>query len=155
MPATGEGDLEQRLAAVVRHIAHQPEPVPLPRPARIRVVDDGARLQRELVRAVVGALEEDELVLVGVVQGTRGVEAHAEVQRLDAGGAGVVAGVGGGEELGAAEARLGVGGGGGEDGGVVDGYGEGLVGGGVELGDCQFGSRWVGWWSVWREVHGG
>ena len=73
---------------------------------RIRVVDDRASLQRELVRGVVCALEEDELVLVGVVQGTRGVEMHAEVQGLDAGGAGVGAGVGGGEEYGAAEASL-------------------------------------------------
>jgi hypothetical protein len=49
---------------------------------------------------------------VGVIQGTRGAETHAEVQRLDAGGAGVGAGVGGGEELGAAEAGLDVRGGG-------------------------------------------
>ena len=135
MPILPKWKLKQRLPPIIiRHIPHQPKPVLLQVTPRITIIDDGPRLQRELVRAVVRRLEEDELVLVRVVEWARCVGAHAEVEGLDAGGGGVGAGVCGGQELGAAEAGLDVVGGGGEDGGVVDGYFDCFVGGSVELG---------------------
>lgn len=135
MPILPERNLKQRLPSIIiRHIPHQPQPVLLQVTSRIAIIDDTPRFQRELIRAVVRRLEEDELVLVRVVERARGVGAHAEVEGLDASGRGVGAGVCGGHELGAAEADLDVVCGGGEDGGVVDGYFDCFVCGSVELG---------------------
>lgn len=121
MPILSKRNLKQRLPAIIiRHIPHQPEPFLLQVTPRITIINDRPRLQRELVRAVVRRLEEGELVLVRVVERARGVGAHAEVQRLDAGGGRVGAGVRRGLELGAAEPDLDVVWRGGEDGGVVD-----------------------------------
>lgn len=121
MPILPKRNLKQRLPAIIiRHVPHQPEPFLLQVTPRITIIDDRPRLQRKLVRAVVRRLEEGELVLVRVVQWARGVGAHAEVQRLDAGGCGVGAGVRGGQKLGAAESDLDVVWRGSEDGGVVD-----------------------------------
>lgn len=87
---------------------------------RVRVGDvlaeDGARLEDDLVGAKVVALEEDELVLVGQVEGPRRVLHEAEVERLDARRGRVGAVVAGGDELTAAEADLDVVGARGEDG---------------------------------------
>lgn len=77
---------------------------------RVRVgdglVEQGARLQDDLVGAEVGALEEDELVLVRQVEGSLCVLHEAEVERLDACGGRVGAVVAGGDELATTEADL-------------------------------------------------
>lgn len=126
--ARGEGGAEQEVALV--DVAKELEGVGVGGVA----AEDGAGLEHDLVGGEVVALEEDELVLVGEVEGPGGVLHEAEVEGLDAGGGGVGAGVGGGDELGAAEARLHVVGGGGEDGVVGDGDFEG-GGAVVELGE--------------------
>lgn len=94
---------------------------------RVRVGDvlaeDGARLEDDLVGAKVVALEEDELVLVGQVEGPRRVLHEAEVERLDARRGRVGAVVAGGDELAATEADLDVVGARGEDGLVTGGEG--------------------------------
>ena len=73
---------------------------------------------------------------MGCVEGAGGVFLDGEMHGLDAGGGGVGASYGDGEELGATEAGLYVGGGGREDGFVGDGYFDGFGVVGVEL--------WVG-----------
>ena len=67
---------------------------------------DRARLQDELVRAEVLALEEGELVLVGEVQRPHIVLSDAEVEGFDALGARICAIVAGWDELGAPERDL-------------------------------------------------
>lgn len=96
-------------------------------------VEELAGADGELVGGVLGVLEPDERVLVGVVQWAGVISLDAEVQGLDAGDAAVdVHGLG--LQLSAAEASLAIGRRGGEDGAVVDQDLDGLGGGVVEEG---------------------
>lgn len=70
------------------------------------VVDQGADLELDLVVAVVGGFVPDVEVLVGQVEGTRGVLLNGEVQRLDTLVAGVLGRVGSELQTGAAEPEL-------------------------------------------------
>ncbi len=81
------------------------------------LAEDGARLEDDLVRAEVFALEKRELVLVGEVQRALRICLYAEMQRLDTLRARIGPGVAGGEKLCSAEAGLAV-----EDRLVVDGH---------------------------------
>lgn len=96
-------------------------------------VEELAGADGELVGGVLGVLEPDEGVLVGVVQWAGVISLDAEVQGLDAGDAAVdVDGLG--LQLSAAEASLAVGRGWGEDGAVIYEDFDGLGGGVVEEG---------------------
>lgn len=105
------------------------------------LAEDGTGLEDDLVGAKVGALEENELVLVRQVQGALGILLEGEVQGLDALGRGILAIVAEGQHLGAAEADLDIGLARGEDGLVVDGDLEGLGGVDVELEEQVLGQK--------------
>jgi hypothetical protein len=94
-------------------------------------VEELARADGELVGGILGVLEPDKRVLVGVVQGARVVGLDAEVQGLDAGDAAVDVG-GLGLQLSTAEASLTVGRGWGEDRAIIDQDLDGLGGRVVE-----------------------
>lgn len=123
MPSLPKRNLKQRLSAIIIiHIPDQPQPLLLLMTLWIRIIDNRPGLERELVGAVIRALEEDELVLMRVIERAGSVGADAEVERLDTGRGGIGAGVGGGHKFGTSEADLHVVWRGGEDGGVVDSY---------------------------------
>lgn len=108
--ALGEGGAKQQRGIVDVAKEHQ----------RVRVggrlVEDGARLQDDLVGAKVVALEKDHLVLVRQVERAGRVLHDAKVQRLDALGRRIRATVTGGQQLGAAEPKLDIVGARGKDG---------------------------------------
>ncbi len=88
-------------------IVHIPKHLQRIRVGRI-LPQNRPRLQHELVRTKVRALQESQLVLVREIQRAHGVFQDAEVQGLDAGCARVCAVVAGGEELRPAEGGLAV-----------------------------------------------
>ena len=107
--------IKRRAEQHVGPVVHVPDQLQRVRVGRVDA-KDGACLEHELVGAEVGALQEDELILVREIQRAGEVLLDAEVEGLDALGGVVLAVVGVDEELGAAEARLLV-----EDGIVRDG----------------------------------
>lgn len=113
-----EGCAEQNLGRVGVDVAKQLQSAGVDGAV---AADQRAGLEHQLVGAEISALEEDELVLVGQVEGALGVRHEREVQGLDADSRVVGARVAGGQELGAAEASLDVVCAGGEDGLVADG----------------------------------